>query len=154
MRFGVWLGMLLGMAGCTDHVSATPPGVLLDLNTQALGTEARGGEPQTVGPSRCVGRGPDRRDELFTLEVDGEFVATAAGPRFVDIQVRVIESRCDVDAGLAHPPTYDELAGEPRGVVTLGLGYRCADVQGSGALQVTSDAGPRSTGSWLECTSL
>ena len=151
-----FLGLLLCLTasfGCDNsHGLATPPGVLLDVGPEALGSRgpASAGDdrPPTERTARCRVQGPDG-DTLFSLDVMGR----SQEPQLVGVRVSIPASECVVDArlGQAQPP--DPVGGVPA-VAFVVVTYRCRVWRGQGVIEVHAQAEPTSNASMFRCSGI
>jgi hypothetical protein len=138
------LGILLCLTasfGCDDGSSlATPPGVLLDVGPELLGSSApasaEGDRPPTERTTRCRLQGPDK-GPLFSLDVVGR----SQGPHLVGVRVSIPASECVVDARLGEAQPPDPVGGVPA-VAHVVVTYRCRRYRGQGVIEVPAGAPP------------
>ena len=139
-----FLGLLLCLTasfGCDNsHGLATPPGVLLDVGPEALGSRgpASAGDdrPPTERTTHCRLQGPDK-GPLFSLDVVGR----SQGPHLVGVRVSIPASECVVDARLGEAQPPDPVGGVPA-VARVVVTYRCRRYRGQGVIEVPAGAPP------------
>ncbi len=147
------LGLLLCVTasfGCDDGSPlATPPGVLLDVGPEALGStgpaSAGDDRPPTERTARCRVQDPDG-DPLFSLDVMGR----SQEPHLVGVRVSIPASECVVDARLGEAQPHDPAGGVPA-VAHVVVTYRCRRYQGQGVIEVPAHAAPTSHASSFRC---
>ena len=150
------LGILLCLTasfGCDDGSSlATPPGVLLDVGPELLGSSApasaEGGRAPTERTARCRVQDPGEAP-LFSLDVLGR----SQGPQLIGVRVSIPASECVVEARLGEAQPPDPVGGVPA-VAHVVVNYRCRRYRGQGVIEVPAGAPPTSHATQFRCSGI